>query len=140
MAAVVARPFVADAALEIELGLFGHKQGAAATRAVRSAELFNCGAERGFLGVAGRQDAHRRFSSTHPLRSPIFTRERLPYCARYVALLRQLRETLVAAVTVLQCSAADGHVSHEGRSAALVRERALRYPRRILYRITSRSR
>jgi hypothetical protein len=71
VAAIVARPGVADAAFEIKLGLFGHKQHTPAMRAVGSAEIFSRGAERGFLCATGRLDGHRRSSSTHPLRSPI---------------------------------------------------------------------
>jgi hypothetical protein len=71
VAAIVARPSVADAAFEIKLGLFGHKQHTPAMRAVGSAEIFSRGAERGFLCATGRLDGHRRSSSTHPLRSPI---------------------------------------------------------------------
>ena len=48
VAAIIARPGVADAAFEIELGLFGHKQHTPAVRAVGSAEIFSRGAERGF--------------------------------------------------------------------------------------------
>lgn len=71
VAAIIARPGVADAAFEIELGLFGHKQHTPAVRAVGSAEIFSRGAERGFLCATGRLDGHRRSSSTHPLRSPM---------------------------------------------------------------------
>ena len=71
VAAIIARPGVADAAFEIKLGLFGHKQHTPAMRAVGSAEIFSRGAERGFLCATGRLDGHRRSSSTHPLRSPM---------------------------------------------------------------------
>ena len=71
VAAIIARPSVADAAFEIELGLFGHKQHTPTVRAVGSAEIFSRGAERGVLCAAGRLDGHRRSSSTHPLRSPM---------------------------------------------------------------------
>ena len=74
VAAIIARPGVADAAFEIKLGLFGHKQHTPAVRAVGSAEIFSRGAERGFLCATGRLDGHRRSSSTHPPPVPDFTR------------------------------------------------------------------
>jgi hypothetical protein len=70
VAAVVARPDVADTAFEVEFGLFGHQQNEAAARAIGPAEVFSRGAKRGVLCAAGRLDGHRRFLLDAPLQSP----------------------------------------------------------------------
>jgi hypothetical protein len=88
--AIVTRPGVPDASRKVECGFLGNQQHATAARALGSAKI----AGRKALGVAA-MDAHRRSprrSLTHPRSGLIRPR----WCPRSVALLRRLRETLVA--------------------------------------------
>ena len=56
MRAIIARPDMADASLEIELGCLGNQQHTAAARTFRAAKI----PHHDVLGIAGELDAHRR--------------------------------------------------------------------------------
>src|SRR5579863_7213137 len=91
MCAIVARPGVANAALDVELRFLRDQKHASATWTFGSAKLLG----RSRFGVTGALQAHRRSPRRSTHRTPKLSLW-LKFCTASVAPLRRLYETLVA--------------------------------------------